>query len=62
MNKLEEAILSASDDRLDFYLESMTTKEVRADIEEIKRKAAMTTSDGRLKLAILNVIEEAESD
>ena len=57
MNRLELALLDASGIQLDLYLEDSKTKDIMADIEAIKRKAASTTDAGKLKLAITELLD-----
>jgi len=60
MNRLEIALLDESGTQLDYYLEDSKTKDIIADIEHIKRKAANTTDAGRLKIAIQSVLDAIE--
>jgi len=53
MNRLELALLDTSGIQLELYLEDSKTKDIMADIEEIKRKAASTTDAGALIAALL---------
>ena len=44
MNELEKAILTQSNSDLDAYIDFTPTAQIRADIEDIKRKAANETT------------------
>lgn len=52
MNELEMALLDLNDETLDLYLEITPTRNIRADILEIKTKAMLSTTDGALKMKI----------
>jgi len=56
-NRLEFALLDPTGMQLDFYLEDTKTKDIMADIEAIKRKAACTTKQGQLKLEIEDLLK-----
>lgn len=56
-NRLESALLDHTGLQLDFYLEETKTKDIMADIEAIKRKAACTTKQGQLKLEIEDLLK-----
>lgn len=40
MNELEKVLNNTDNEELDWYLDSVPTNQVRADIEEIRRKAS----------------------
>ncbi len=56
MNELEESL--NNDEQLDFYLESVSKKDFRLHVEEIRKKAAISTDAGKLREAILEVLYE----
>ena len=58
MNRLELALLDASNMQLDLYLEDEASCEIRAHIEEIKHRAAMSTDAGRMKEAIMEILSD----
>ena len=60
MNRLDLALLDATGLQLDLYLEDTATKQIMADIEEIRTKAALTTDAGRLCLRIRELLKEVE--
>ena len=56
MNNLEIALLDRSGMHLDLYLEDTGTKQIMADIEEIRKKAALSTDAGKLKEQIMEIL------
>ena len=58
MNKLEIALLDDTGVSLDLYLEDTKTFEIMEDIEDIRRKAMLSTSAGEIKEKLMNLIEE----
>lgn len=57
LNRLELALLDDTGTQLDLYIEDATTSEIRRDIDDIKRKAALSTPAGELRQKILDVLE-----
>tara|TARA_R110002167_G_scaffold123493_1_gene302454 strand:+ start:296 stop:499 length:204 start_codon:yes stop_codon:yes gene_type:complete len=62
MNRLELALLDASNMQLDLYLEDEVACEIRAHIEEIRKRAAMSTDAGRMKEAIMGILSDNTKD
>lgn len=60
LNELEKVLLDGGDDSLDFYLEITPTAQVRADIEQIRRRAANTTPAGALIEQMRALIDRAQ--
>ena len=56
MNRLEMALLDKSGMQLDIYLEDTETKQIMADIEEIRKKSALSTDAGKLKEQIMDIL------
>ena len=56
MNRLELALLDPTGLQLDFYLEETNTKQIRSDIEAIRKKAALSTDAGALRQRVLAAI------
>ena len=52
-NLLELALLDPSGIQLDLYLEDASTKEIKIHIEEIRKKAALSTDAGALRERVL---------
>jgi len=59
MNELEIALLGNNED-LDCYLEMVKTDNLRKHIEEIRKKAAVSTSAGKLREKIMEVLSGVE--
>ena len=53
LNRLELALLDTSNMQLDLYLEDESSANIRADIEQIKKRAALSTPAGELRERIL---------
>ena len=62
MNELEKALLDPSDDLLSFYLEIELTADIRRDIEEIRKNAALSTDAGRLRERVLAALQESSDE
>ena len=62
MNRLEIALLDLSGMQLDIYLEDTETKQIMADIEEIRKKAALSTDAGKLKEQIMDILSGVGHD
>ena len=62
MNRLEMALLDKSGMQLDIYLEDTETKQIMADIEEIRKKAALSTDAGKLKEQIMDILSGVGHD
>lgn len=56
MNRLELALLDTSNMQLDLYLEDEASQEIRAHIEEIRKRAAMSTINGSIREQILEIL------
>jgi hypothetical protein len=62
MNELEKALITQSDSDLDAYLDFSPTAKIRADIEDIKQKAADGTDATRKIAAIQKILLENSKD
>lgn len=56
MNRLELALTDPSNVQLDLYLDESLTKQIRSDIEDIRRKSAISTDAGKLREELLTVL------
>jgi hypothetical protein len=56
MNELEKALLGGHT-ALDGYLQFVSVEDFRRDIEEIRKKAALSTDAGRLREKIMEVLK-----
>jgi hypothetical protein len=56
LNDLELALLDPGNGPLDLYLEVAPTKQIRADIEQIRRRAATSTPAGVLRERVLQAL------
>jgi hypothetical protein len=57
MNELEKALASEDNHELDFYLESVSTEQFRAELEEIKRKASEEKEATRKLDEIISILK-----
>lgn len=62
LNELEKALLDGGDDSLDFYLEITPTAQIRADIEQLRRRAANTTPAGALIESMQALLDQAREN
>ena len=60
MNRLEIALLDPTNDQLDLYLEIASNMEVRADIEDIRKKAANSQPSGQVLEALRGLLKKWE--
>jgi len=58
MNRLQQALNDTSNVALDFYLEDISTADVRLHIEEIVNAQIISTPQGELKAKLLKVLED----
>ena len=58
MTRLERALLDPSGVQLDLYLEDTGTLQIMADIEDLRKKAALSTEAGRLRERVLVALSE----
>lgn len=58
MNRLERALLDTTNESLDTYLEVSKNREIRADIEEIRMKAVLSTLAGQIMEKLRMILDE----
>jgi hypothetical protein len=59
MNELEKA-LNKDDSHVDIYFEDTSTFQIRADIEEIRMKAAMSSGAGEFREEVRKLLKKSD--
>ena len=59
MNDLEKALLDETNVGIDFYLDAVSTKDFRRDVEQLVKESICSTPMGKLKANMLKVLNEA---
>ncbi len=58
MNRLEIALLDPTDIQLELYIEDSKNGQIRADIEDIRKKAANSHTASRILESIRQLLEQ----